>query len=343
MASMEFLIEGGVNVRVTVTEIDGNLEFNVHVLQPGEEGYTGQIGEINGLFFDLAADVSGHSAMTSTDSEGDSLFTAVDEASVSNLGGGVNVNGEVLKDFGGFDVGVLLDPTGLGNGDLQDITFTLDADMGLTLDDVALQDFAVRLTSVGDPDGSRSGSLKLGTTAPEAPEDDIEDPGDGGEGGGEGGSDGEEPNGNEAVDDFLIATPESIFGVEDEYFVLDSGPMSLLDNDLTDSGGWYEGDVLAVNGQAMPQTDDPEELDYVIVTGSNGGLLKVFENGAVDFSANGQFGETETETETTFEYSIEGGDTATITVLVSPNGGDGGGGIDLPPIDDEGGDFFNLI
>ena len=335
MASMEFLIEGGVNVRVTVTEVDGALEFNVHVLQPGEEGYTGQIGEINGLFFDLAADVSGYTEMTSTDSEGGTLFTAVDEASVSNLGGGVNVNGEVLKDFGGFDVGVLLDPTGLGNGDLQDITFTLDADMDLTLEDVALQDFAVRLTSVGDPDGSRSGSLKLGTTAPEEPEDDIEDPSDGGEGGG----DGEEQNGNDAIDDFLTATPESIFGVEDEFFEIGSGPFSLLDNDVTDAGEFYTGDVVSVDGVTMPQNDDPEELDYVIVPGSNGGLLKVYENGSVDFDANGQFGDTATET--TFEYSIEGGDTATITVLVDPNGD--GGGIDLPPIDDEGGDFFDLI
>ncbi len=340
MASMEFLIEGGVNVRVTVTEDDGNLVFNVHVLQPGEAGYTGQIGEINGLFFDLAADVSGYAAMTSTDSEGDTLFTAVDEGSISNLGGGVNINGEVLKEFGTFDVGVLLDPTGLGNGDLQDITFTLDADQALTLDDVALQNFAVRLTSVGDPDGSRTGSLKLGTTAPEEPDDEIEDPNDGGEGGGDGGdgSDGEEQSGNDAIDDFLTAKPDAIFGVVDEYFEIGSGPFSLLDNDVTDTGELYEGDVLAVNDETFMQTDD---LDYVEVPGSHGGLLRVYENGTVDFSANGEFGEEEAET--SFEYTIEGGDTATITVLVTPNAGDGGGGLDLPPFDDGGGDFFNLI
>ncbi|PWK56927.1 hypothetical protein [Silicimonas algicola] len=430
MTSMEFLIEGGVNVRVTVTEIDGNLEFNVHVLQPGEEGYTGQIGEINGLFFDLSADVSGFVGMSSTDEDGGSLFTVVDEGSVSNLGGGININGEVLKEFGAFDVGVLLDPTGLGNGDLQDITFTLDADDPLTLADVALQDFAVRLTSVGDPDGSRSGSLKLGTTAPEEPDDEIEDPTDGGEGGGDGsdggnggdgsdggdgpdggdggdgsdggdggdgsdggdggdgsdggdggdgtdggdggdgsdggdggdgsdggdggdgsdggdggdgsdggdGGDGEEQSGNDAIDDFLTASPDAIFGVVDEFFELGSGPFSLLDNDMTDTGGMYEGDVLAVNDETLDQTD---ELDFVEVPGSAGGLLRVYENGSVDFSANGEFGDEEKET--TFEYTIEGGDTATITILVTPNAGDGGGGIDLPPIDAEGGDFFNLI
>ena len=42
MASMEFIIEGDVAVKVTVTEVDGNLVFDLHVIQEGEDGYTGE-------------------------------------------------------------------------------------------------------------------------------------------------------------------------------------------------------------------------------------------------------------------------------------------------------------
>ena len=313
MASMDFIISGDVAIAVTVTEVDGNLEFNVRVIQPGEEGYTGQIGEINGLFFDLLGNVDEIASLTATTAAGDSLFMEVDEASVSNLGGGVNLNG-ATKETGKFDVGVLLDETGLGNGDLQEITFTLDADIDLSLDDVALQDFGVRLTSVGEPDGSRDGSLKLTGSAPEAPE--------------------EPPMViNMANDDFIFADSSAEFdGVAE---VLDFGITSILWNDTTDAGAGpesYTGSVTEANGTVL-------DGGAIVVAGSNGGLLMVYADGTTDFSANGEFEflGAQDQAFTEFTYAIEGGDTATIVVAVSgfddPGGelGEGGGDLGDPP------------
>ena len=51
MASSTFIIAGDVNVSVTITEVDGSLQFDVNVLDD-----TGMIGDLNALFFDLADD-----------------------------------------------------------------------------------------------------------------------------------------------------------------------------------------------------------------------------------------------------------------------------------------------
>lgn len=323
MSSMEFEILGDVAIKVTITEIDGNLEFNVRVLQEGDAGYTGQIGEINGLFFDMAGDVSDIATISATSSDGETLAMDVDEASVSNLGGGVNVNGEVVKEAGKFDAGILLDKTGLGNGDLQEITFTLDADTDLSLTDVALQDFAVRLTSVGEPDGDRNGSLKLGGTAPEEPNEPS-------------------PEINTAVNDVIMVFEDATF----DDFMFESfqtGGPTLLSNDVTDSDAGtlaYAGQVTSVQGTAV-------ETDFVIVSGSNGGLLKVFPDGSVDFSANGEFDALDDfqEETTDFTYGIEGGSSATLTVNViglnNMGPEPGGPGTDPDPLPSDGlGDFI---
>ena len=317
MSSMEFIIEGDVAVKVTVTEVDGNLVFDLHVIQEGEEGYTGQIGELNGIFFDMAGDVGEYVTLTAETADGTSLDMDVDEESVSNLGGGINMNGEVIKEDGKYDVGVVLDETGLGNGDTQSISFTLDADTDLTLADVSLQDFGLRLTSVGEPDGDRSGSLKLGGEAPEEPEDPVDV--------------------NTANDDSLIVGEDAIFG--DMFDFLDNGSDNVLTDDITDSDGTvspYAGQVTSVNGVAV-------DADPIVVPGDNGGLLMIYPDGTVDFSANGEFEHLNDfeEAYTSFTYEIEGGSTATLDVTILGTtgiGGEGGGGGLGDPGDDGLGD-----
>ena len=325
MSSMEFVIEGDVAVKVTVTEVDGNLVFNVHVIQEGEEGYTGQIGELNGIFFDMAGDVGDFVTLTAETDDGTALDMDVDEESVSNLGGGVNMNGEVIKEDGKYDVGVVLDETGLGNGDVQDITFTLDADTDLTLADVALQDFGLRLTSVGEPDGPREGSLKLGGDSPEEPVVDPEEI-------------------HDANDDVIQVFEDALFGDGPEAFLF-GGP-SLLSNDTTDDGTTvdpYAGQVTSVEGVAV-------EADPIIVPGTSGGLLMVYPDGSVDFSANGEFDDLNDfeQATTEFTYTIDGGDMAivTVNVLGLTGGGPEGPGGPLDPgdggLDDGLGDGFLL-
>ncbi len=313
MASMDFIIEGEVSVKVTVTEVEGSLVFDLHVIQEGEEGYTGQIGDLNGIFFDMAGDVGEFVTLTAETADGTELDMDVDEESVSNLGGGINMNGEVIKEDGKYDVGVVLNGTGLGDGDVQDISFTLDADTDLSLADVSLQDFGLRLTSVGDPDGDRDGSLKLGGDSPEEPEEPVEDI-------------------HTANDDVLDVFEDATFG--DMFDFLDTDTDNVLTDDTTDSEGTvspYAGQVTSVNGVAV-------EADPIIVPGSDGGLLMIYPDGTIDFSANGEFDDLNDfeQAQTTFTYGIKGGDTAVLTVNVSgfSDGGFEDGGFEDGELED---------
>jgi hypothetical protein len=92
------------------------------------------------------------------------------------------------------------------------------------------------------------------------------------------------------------------------------GTDTILFNDMTDDSP-YAGAVTAVNGSADNLGQE--------VTGSNGGLMIIYADGKVDFSANGEFdylGDFETA-ETAFTYEIEGGATATVFVTVAGIGG----------------------
>lgn len=231
-----------------------------------------------------------------------------------------NVNGEVVKDLGKFDIGVQFGTAGIGEDDIRSTSFTLSSDAGpLTLDDLALQDFAVRLTSVGEEGGDRDGSLKLGGTAPEAPE--VQPAGD-------------------AIDDASVVFDSNqaieTDGTTDSYFDFAEGLFSnVLQNDLAEDGTAYTGSVTAVNGDAASVGQQ--------VDGSNGGSIIINADGTFDFSAAGTDGVNDfdhlAEDEslaTTFTYAVEGGDTATVTVTVfgagdaGLGGGDGGGSSDFP-------------
>lgn len=138
-------------VRVTITEsANGSLSFSV-----SQEG--GIVGDLRGLFFDLADESLLGSLSTATANTG---FRQGND-SVKDLGEGVNMNGLTGSDSG-FDVGIKMGTAGIGKDDIRGYNFTLSSSTrALTLEDFANVEFGVRLTSVGTLGGSRNGSSKV--------------------------------------------------------------------------------------------------------------------------------------------------------------------------------------
>ncbi len=314
MATDSFIIYGDVNIEVTITEnLDGTLTFTTSVITEGENA-TGLIGDINAIFFDVAdnVDVSLLETSEGTDlntSEAVVLEDVFKEESVTKVDSYTNMNGEVVKESGKFDGGVQFGTQGIGEDDYQSVSFTLSTSDGspLTLADFSLQDFGVRLTSVGEEGGSRDGSLKLGGTAPEFPEDPPV----------------------MGCDDIYITTEADISApllpgfpplpgdqivdpdTQDAFFSL------LYNNDMGST-------VTSVGGDAANVGQ--------VITGSNGGTIVIYADGTFDFSAlNTNFendfadlndGDVET---TTFVYEVDGLE-QTLCVEVNGITGDGGTG-----------------
>ncbi len=286
MAAMTFnLIDErtGLNVEITATEnTDGSLTFDLEVLDS-----TGVIGDLNGLFFDVLDD-SLVDGLTVTGADVTKVNLNAD--SVTKVDGYNNINGDVKNEYGKFDAGVQFGTQGMAKDDIQSTSFTLShSDATLTLDQFFSQDFAVRLTSVGAEDGSRDDSLKIGGTAADEPI-------------------AEDPVNLANNDSLFLANTEtfSAAGLPDE---LDDGFATILDNDTTDEFE-YSGLVVEANGDAF--------VGQAEVAGSLGGLLRINDDGTVDFSANGDFDDLDEAStiKTEFTYAIEGGSTATIIVEV---------------------------
>jgi len=86
--------------------------------------------------------------------------TAIGDDDVTSVGN-ANVNGGGTP--GPFDVGIEFGSSGIGANDIQAADFFLDHDTtDLSLSMFDLSRWAVRMTSVGLPGGSREGSSKLG-------------------------------------------------------------------------------------------------------------------------------------------------------------------------------------
>lgn len=305
MASETFIITGDVNVEITITELlDGTLQFDLKVLD-----VTGSIGDLNAVFFDLNDDslTNGMSVMGS-----DVTDVALKTDGVTKVDSYTNMNGEVVKDLGKFDGGVQFGTQGIGQDDIRETSFVLSHDtQALSLDDFSLQDFGIRLTSVGEEGGSRDGSLKLGGTAPEFEEQPVD------------------PVHVAVADTMTVSETEGFNPTDADGFLfytdqLDNGSQSLLWNDTTD-GSAYTGDVAAVNA-------DENNIEQ-IVAGSNGGTIVIYTDGSVDFSTNDSLGANEfahlddgQSAQTEFEYTIDGGSSATLTVTVNgiSDGGDPG-------------------
>ncbi|AXI46532.1 hypothetical protein C1J03_11190 [Sulfitobacter sp. SK012] len=294
------ITDGDVKVGISITEqADGSLLFDLDVLDD-----TGTIGDLNGLFFDLADDsITDNLILSGTDLTGQNI----DANSVSKVDGYNNINGDVVKEDGKFDVGVQFGTAGIGADDIQSTSFTLATSDGSTLSlaDVLSQDFAVRLTSVGEMDGDRADSVKISGTSDPI----ITEP--------------PEPT-NLAVDNTMTVSNTETFSEDDMPDPLDGFfVFSLLENDSTGDSQPYIGDVVTVNGDALDAG-----TSYL---GSNGGLLMVNSDGTVDFSANGEF-DTLMGMETAntqFTYGIEGGSTATLDVEVIAFDDGGGTGEDI--------------
>ncbi|MCK0119715.1 VCBS domain-containing protein [Loktanella sp. F6476L] len=303
--SMSFTLEGQVNVSITITEVDGNLQFDLQVLDD-----TGEIGDLNAIYFDLFDDsLTGGLSVTGDDVTG----TAFKVDGVTKVDNFTNMNGEVVKDYGKFDGGVQFGTQGMSTDDIRSTSFTLSHEtVDLTLADFNLQDFGARLTSVGTEDGAREDSLKLGGTAPEVPEGPTE------------------PT-EAAVDDTMTVLETAGFGRGDTFDFLDSGEASILANDLGDCDDPYTGSVVSMNGTTI----DPMSTQSTptIIAGDNGGMLQITADGAINFSADSVDG-TNTfaalndgeSAVTNFVYTLEGGSTATLEVTVNGIGTDGGGG-----------------
>ena len=292
-------------VGITVTELeDGSLRFDLEVKDD-----TGSIGDLNALFFDLADDsMADGLSVTGIDVTGEKFK----EDGVTKIDNFTNINGEVVNEYGKFDAGVQFGTSGMAQDDIQSTSFVLSHDTtALTIEDVLGQDAAVRLTSVGAEDGAREGSSKIGGTIDPVETGPVHVAND---------------------DSMTVSSIEefSPFGLPD---ALDGLAFSLLDNDTTDDS-YYTGDVLQLNGVDLPADDGYPLAPALELAGTNGGLLRIQADGTVDFSANSEFNYlgVEDTTTTQFEYGIDGGDTATLTVTVfgfDPDAG-GGGGIDDP-------------
>ena len=290
MASETFIISGDVNVAITITELeDGTLQFDLAVLDD-----TGSIGDLNAIFFDLFDDSLTSGLSVTGDDVTGTAFKADGVTKVDNY---TNMNGEVINDLGRFDAGVQFGTSGIANDDIRSTTFVLSHDTeSLSLADFSLQDFGVRLTSVGEEDGSRDGSLKLGDTAPEF---------------------------NGTADDHMTVTEEELFnqGLPSDTDQLDSFSFNLLDNDPGATKVMIDPVFTFEDGSAVQ-----------IIPGSNGGYLMLFEDGRIDFTTRlqpdmGEFdylhdGES---VDTHFEYTNDLGLTAHLTVTVEGIGSPGDG------------------
>lgn len=137
---------------VTITENpDGTLAFTLSNINDADN----LIGDLRGLFFDVADD----SLLGTLSVAGDDVTEFDQSGSVSNLGNGSNSNG---VPNGPYEIGVEIGTAGAAADDIQETSFTLSSSLrDLTLDDVALESFTLRQTSVGDADGDRPGSDKL--------------------------------------------------------------------------------------------------------------------------------------------------------------------------------------
>ncbi|MGA0606168.1 VCBS domain-containing protein [Phenylobacterium sp. VNQ135] len=186
MATAYVQLGGGAQPAVTVkiTEVAAG-EFRFEVTQSGAV-----IGDLRGLFFDVAreslvsgagtqAAVSALQAKTQAGAVIGSITTAAvadGDDSVTGVGGGDNtMNGAlafngVAQEAKGYDVGLEFGTSGIGKDDVGAVAFTLKLS-GMTLADVAGQDFGVRMTSVGLLGGDRGASVKLTGSAFVAVED----------------------------------------------------------------------------------------------------------------------------------------------------------------------------
>lgn len=261
---------------VTITEQDdGQLLFQISNVGDSDN----LIGDLRGLFFDVADDA----LLGTLNFAGTDVTGSEQDGSVSNLGNGSTIRG--VPD-GPYEIGVEFGSQGAANDDLQSTSFTLSSSLrGLTLDDISLENIAVRQTSVGDADGSRDGSDKLY---------------------------GDVPYAVNAIDDVA-----HVF--EDE---ISTG--NVFANDIDADAGDANGDGIADGLNITAVNDDAGAVGQTITVGAEDSGVSIVINADGSYSVNAEDADYLAEGETfsdTLTYTVNDGnggtDSATITVNVT--------------------------
>ncbi|NIX76352.1 calcium-binding protein [Microvirga terricola] len=179
LRTIDFLIDGEPGALITVTETAaGELNLNVRVTDviSGPKDLP-DIGDLRGLFFH----VSDESLLKGLSISGSDVSAyKIGANAIMQVDGDVNMNGEVGKAVGPFDVGIAFGTPGIGKDDIRETAFTLSGSEPLNLDWVLQQHFGLRLTSVSDNGAGRNLSLKLAgqmTGTPKVLNPDPVDPG----------------------------------------------------------------------------------------------------------------------------------------------------------------------
>lgn len=152
---------------ITITEmVDGSLGFTI--TNVGGES-PDMLADIRGIFFDLAD----NALLNTLSVTGEHISGWDDDGDVTSVGQGNTTSG--LADSP-YEVGIEIGNQGIANGDdINTTSFILASSLrGLTLDDIALESFAVRQQTVGEDGTTRDGSDKLWGEAP-YPVDAIDD------------------------------------------------------------------------------------------------------------------------------------------------------------------------
>jgi VCBS repeat-containing protein len=261
---------------ITITEQDdGTLSFQISNVADGDN----LIGDLRGLFFDVADD----SLLGTLNFSGADITDSEQDGSVNDLGNGATING--VSD-GPYEVGVEFGTQGAAGDDLQSTSFTLSSSLrGLTLDDISLENIAVRQTSVGEADGSRDGSDKLY---------------------------GDVPYAVNAIDDVANVLEDTI----------ETG--NVFANDIDLDAGDLDGDGIADGLTVVAVDGDSNGVGQSIPVGAEDSGVAIVINAdgsySIDAEAADYLAEGETFTDTlsyTVDDSNGGTDTATITVNVT--------------------------
>ena len=136
--------------KITLDDTDGVITGQIDVVP------NPNIGDLRGVFFSFFDDtILGGLNITSPDLNA----LKIDAGKVWKVGN-AHVSGGGTP--GPFDIGVELGTPGIGKDDIQSTSFLVSHNaLSLRLDMLDLESFALRMTSVGLPGSSRSGSSKL--------------------------------------------------------------------------------------------------------------------------------------------------------------------------------------
>ncbi len=282
---------------------DGTLSVTIDV-----DESTGATGDVRAIYFNNTGDqnLAGLTATpgetdgdAATSSDTDDIALRQDINKVRWVESkDTNVNGQVINENdGAFDTGLEFGSQGIGNDDVQHMEFTLSADDPLTLDSFDFSTVGFRVTSVGDVDGSRNGSLKL------SGEEVIPPPVD---------------STLVALNDYGIANIEVITGGEVDTVVdpFDLGSaISWVVNDSDPDGDSFE--LISVSGANGTSDTDADGDDWFgWVDGDVGGEIRL--NGVTGEVQIRDFdGELFSFDQTSISYTIEDSTGVTATAVVT--------------------------